>query len=195
MEERFEVNGFDAPSELLQKIENGNVYDLVICDLIMNAMNGLAFIAALRSHSHKIPILMLSGINTAPPIEELKRLGANGFVHKSVDNQILLDAIKTVIAGGSFFADGLEACAINRIDVQTRNSLDEVYDVKPLPKLGARQIEVLRLMANGATNKDISNALTISENTVKSHLKQIFLELGVNKRTACVRKAQTLGLI
>lgn len=195
MEDQFEVTGFDAPFELLRKIETGAVFDLVICDLIMNAMNGLAFIAALRTHTKRIPILILSGINTVPPIAEIKRLGGNGFVHKSVENQVLLNAIKTVMAGGTYFADGLEESVINAPTQSNNDGWDDLYDTKPIPKLGPRQIEVLRLMANGGTNKAISKALTISENTVKSHLKQIFMELGVNKRTACVRKAQTLGLI
>lgn len=64
-----------------------------------------------------------------------------------------------------------------------------------LRQLSARQIEIMRLIANGYANKEIARSLTISENTVKTHLKQIFRELGVNKRTACVRKAQALGLI
>ncbi|RZV38872.1 MAG: response regulator transcription factor, partial [Acidimicrobiales bacterium] len=64
-----------------------------------------------------------------------------------------------------------------------------------LPKLSPRQIEVLRLIANGASNRQISEEMIISENTVKSHLKSIFFEMRVNKRTACVRKARTLGLI
>ena len=64
-----------------------------------------------------------------------------------------------------------------------------------LPKLSPRQVEVLRLIANGASNRQISEEMIISENTVKSHLKTIFFEMRVNKRTACVRKARTLGLI
>ncbi len=195
MEDLFEVTGFDAPFDILREIETGKAFDLVICDLIMNAMNGLAFVAALRSHTKHIPILILSGINTVPPIEEIKRLGGNGFVHKSVENQILLSAIKTVLTGGTYFADGLEDSVINAPSNQDDEGLGDIYTTKAIPKLGPRQIEVLRLIASGATNKEIAKTLVISENTVKSHLKHIFMELGVNKRTACVRKAQTLGFI
>ena len=195
MEECFTVESFNAPLEFLRDAEAGKSFDLVICDLIMNAMNGLAFVAALRSRSKTLPILMLSGINTAPPIDDVKRLGANGFVHKSVENDILKTAIQTLLAGGIFFEDGLGDSHIQTVIDDPENDGDTAYNGKAMPKLAMRQIEVLRLIGEGATNKEISKALTISENTVKTHLKQIFLELGVNKRTACVRKAQTLGLI
>lgn len=194
MSDIFEVEGFSAPLEFLRTVETNAKFDLVICDLIMNAMNGLAFVAALRSQSETIPILMLSGINTAPPIDEVKRLGANGFVHKSAENEILKEAIQTVLNGQAYFSDGL-GDSIMRPESNSNADWETAYNGKAMPKLAARQIEVLRLIAEGATNKDVSKALMISENTVKTHLKQIFLELGVNKRTACVRKAQTLGLI
>lgn len=61
--------------------------------------------------------------------------------------------------------------------------------------LGSRQIEVLRLMAEGYSNKRISEVLDISENTVKTHIKLIFKRLNVARRTACVSKARTIGLI
>lgn len=195
MEEDFTVESFNAPLEFLKNAESGKTFDLVICDLIMNAMNGLAFVAALRTHSKTMPILMLSGINTAPPIEDVKRLGANGFVHKSAENEVLKKAIETVLGGGTYFTEGLGDSAIETPTKIDGSEWDAAYNGKAMPKLAHRQIEVLRLIGEGATNKEISETLNISENTVKTHLKQIFRELGVNKRTACVRKAQTLGLI
>lgn len=194
IDDTYSVAPFSSPLELLREIEGGRRFDLLICDLIMNSMNGLAFISALRSHSKTIPILMLSGINTAPPIEDVKRLGGNGFVHKSAENHILQEAIQTVLRGGRYFEGGMG----DSLSVSTSNASDlEFLDMKDksIAALAPRQIAVLRLIANGATNKDIAETLVISENTVKTHLKQVFRALGVNKRTACVRKAQMLGLI
>lgn len=194
IDDNYSVVPFSSPLEILREIEGGRRFDLLICDLIMSSMNGLAFVSALRSHSKTTPILMLSGINTAPPIEDVKRLGGNGFVHKSAENSILQKAIETVLGGGNYFEDGMGDCLIespsNAFDTDDVDMRD-----KTIPTLAPRQIEVLQLIANGATNKDIADSLSISENTVKSHLKQIFYALGVNKRTACMRKAQMLGLI
>ena len=192
LEHECVVEGFDTPVELLKTLDEGAVFDLVICDLVMNSMNGLAFIAALRGR-HRVPVLMISGINSSPPIAEMRQLNAQGFVHKSSDDSILIDAIETVLGGGTYFPDGAETT-----DFATDSNYGDVADelgAADVPVLTARQVEILRLISNGAANKEIARALEISENTVKTHLKQIFELLRVNKRTACVRAAQSFGLL
>ena len=193
MESRFSIDGFDSPSSLLEKIKAQKSYDLIICDLVMNQMNGLAFVAATRGHDKSTPILILSGINSEPPIKEMIRLGANGFVHKSAENDELLKAINILVDGGKYFEGyTLETGSLDFAS-ETENQSRDLPTTIPI--LGKRQIEVLQMIAKGASNKEISSTLSISENTVKTHLRQIFEELGVNKRTACVSKAQALGII
>ncbi len=195
LDPNYKVSRFASPIGLLTQVEQGRVFDLVLCDLIMNTMNGLAFLGALRAQSKSIPLIILSGINTPPPAADIRRIGGNGFVPKSAKNEVLIMAIKTVLAGGSFFRDASGRYIPDQGAGESQR--DDVIGggCDKLPKLGVRQIEVLGLIANGCANKDIARNLSISENTVKTHLKQIFRELGVNKRTACVRKAQVLGLI
>lgn len=188
----FVVTPFGEPVSLLRSLDDGLIFDLIICDLVMPSMNGLAFAQALRDQS-SVPLMILSGINTYPPISEMKQLGVSGFVHKSADDAVLLAAIQTILAGKTSFPDageaGTEAPDSNFGDVA------EPYEVESVPVLTPRQIEVLQLISNGASNAEISASLGISANTVKSHLRQIFDLLQVNKRTACVRAAQALGLI
>ncbi|WP_262690544.1 response regulator transcription factor [Kordiimonas aestuarii] len=195
MAPHYAVSNFHMPVNLLGSLENNTQYDLIICDLIMDQMNGLAFVAAARAHNKRVPILMLSGINTDPPIAEMVRLGASGFVHKSADNETLQRAVESLLAGGSFF-EGYEKLGGMSAEPVDSVRFDEACALTdPLPSLGKRQTEVLKMISQGASNKEISNRLAISENTVKTHLRHIFTALGVNKRTACVRKAQALGLI
>ncbi|MCB2083032.1 MAG: response regulator transcription factor [Sphingomonadaceae bacterium] len=137
---------------------------------------------------------MISGINTPPPLDEMRQLDAQGFVHKSCDDDILIEAIETVLAGGTYFTDAGESGAVARPAV-FGNVPDEIGDGAVVPVLTARQMEILRLISGGAANKEIARALSISENTVKTHLRQIFELLRVNKRTACVRAAQSLGIL
>lgn len=87
----------------MRTIATGVKFDLLISDLIMKEMSGLAFVSAIRSHSQTLPILMLSGINSPPPVRKIVDLGANGFVYKSADNEALLEAVNTVIAGDTYF--------------------------------------------------------------------------------------------
>lgn len=188
----FVVAPFGEPMSLLESLDDGIAYDLIICDLVMPSMNGLAFAQALRDQS-AVPLMILSGINTYPPISEMKQLGVNGFVHKSANDEILLAAIQTILAGKLSFPDAGEAGA--EAQATPFGDVAEPYDVESVPVLTQRQIEVLQLISNGASNAEISSSLGISGNTVKSHLRQIFDLLQVNKRTACVRAAQALGLI
>ncbi len=191
----YVVEQYNAPLDVLRHIQSGKTFDLLICDLIMNSMNGLALLSAMRSNTQTIPTLMLSGINTAPPVADVKRLGGNGFVHKSAKPAILRKAIQTVLAGEDFFDDGLGDSLADIVPARLDECGIDMSNGNVTPNLGPRQIEVLKLIANGDTNKAISETLCISENTVKTHLKQIFRKLGVNKRTACVRQAQMLGIV
>lgn len=188
----FVVTPFGEPVSLLRSLDDGLIFDLIICDLVMPSMNGLAFAQALRDQS-SVPLMILSGINTYPPISEMKQLGVSGFVHKSADDAVLLAAIQTILAGKTSFPDAGEAGA--EAPDSNFGDIAEPYEVESVPVLTPRQIEVLQLISNGASNAEISASLGISANTVKSHLRQIFDLLQVNKRTACVRAAQAFGLI
>lgn len=188
----FVVTPFGEPVSLLRSLDDGLIFNLIICDLVMPSMNGLAFAQALRDQC-SIPLMILSGINTYPPISEMKQLGVSGFVHKSADDAVLLAAIQTILAGKTSFPDAGETGA----EAQDPNfgAVAEPYEVECVPVLTQRQIEVLQLISNGASNAEIATSLGISANTVKTHLRQIFDLLQVNKRTACVRAAQAFGLI
>ncbi len=185
----FQVETVTEASEILNKLSAGTRFDLIICDLIMSEMNGLAFVDTIRKQGHRVPVLMLSGINSAPPIAEMQAVGANGFIHKSQGSRSLSHAVDAVRSNPFGFQDfSKPARAIGDSEVGE----DCIAD---LPKLGDRQIEVLRLLSGGGQNSEIARALSISENTVKTHLKYIFVELGVSRRTECVQRAQQLGLI
>ncbi|NRD90291.1 hypothetical protein C8024_13700 [Sphingopyxis sp. BSNA05] len=188
----FVVTPFEEPVSLLKALDDGAKFNLIICDLVMPSMNGLAFAQALRDQC-SVPLMILSGINTYPPISEMKQLGVSGFVHKSAEDAVLLAAIQTVLAGKTSFPDTADSTA--EAQVSQFGDVTEPYDVESVPVLTQRQVEVLHLISNGASNAEIATSLGISANTVKSHLRQIFDLLQVNKRTACVRAAQAFGLI
>lgn len=188
-ESRVEV--FDEPVAFLQTLAAGTEYDLIVVDLVMQKMNGLALLAAIRERRPKARVLMLSGTGAEAPVVKMQQLGAAGFVHKSDDTDVLIQAVDAILEGGtSFPATGPSSVFDDGSDTFAGDP-----DASRLPELGPRQLEVLGLMGRGETNKGIANALNISENTVKSHMRAIFDALGARTRTACVRKAQMLGLI
>ncbi len=187
------VAPYECPLELIEQLESGVAYDLIVCDLIMSRMNGLAFVDAIR-RSHAIPVLILSGINTAPPISEMRKLGVVGFVHKSEDDAVLFKAISEALAGRTFYRLGENGEGETAVGDFGRQ-VELAGDTGAVPSLSPRQMEVLQLLAGGATNAEIADTLSISSNTVKSHLKVIFDAFRVTKRTSCVRAARAVGVI
>ena len=184
------VTTFEEPIACLQAMDSGARFDLVIIDLVMKGMNGMALLAALRKLNPPPRVMVLSGMAATPPIAEIRRLGASGFVTKTADINELLAAIEAVIGGETVFPDPAEGGAEAPPD-----SEPSWHSSDPPPALGKRQLEVLRLIGQGVTNKEIAARLDISENTVKTHMRAIFEALDVRTRTACHHKAVLLGLI
>ena len=178
-----QILSFEQPQPILSALKGGDVFDLIICDLVMRPMNGIRVSAAIRERNRTVPILILSGITASDPTNQLIDIGVNGFVHKSLGHDVLAEAISVLLAGGSYFPS----------DAPDNETSDNSFCA--VPKLSERHMDVLQLLAGGATNKEISAALQISENTVKTYMRQLFQELGANTRTACAHKAQFLGLI
>lgn len=189
--ETYKPTLFETPLELLQTLETGMAFDLIVADLVMPSMNGLAFVSVLRTRQIETPVLIVSGTDTPLSPEDFLNAGANGFLSKQSSKGELARAFAVLLDGQNFFNG--EAMQSHRARTGFKSSRES--DSQQLPKLSSRQVEILQAIAAGSTNKDVSEALSISENTVKTHLKQIFAELGVTKRTACIRRAQAYGLI
>tara|TARA_R110000824_G_scaffold118960_14_gene272194 strand:+ start:327488 stop:328159 length:672 start_codon:yes stop_codon:yes gene_type:complete len=196
LDKRYYCTCFASPRAAISRIEAGAVFDLILCDLVMEEMNGVAFLQAIKARHVTTPVLIVSGIDTMPPVETVLNLGARGFVSKSAPSLSLREAIETVLAGDIFLSEEMWSLVNsnprtvqhnNAISVEPAASIDHV--------IGGRQLEVLNLIAEGYSNKRISDVLNISENTVKTHIQNVFRQLNVTRRTACVSKARTLGLI
>lgn len=189
MSSTFEVISATSPTHILDQINAGETFDLILCDLIMDGMNGLAFLGALQSRRDPTPVLLMSGIAMDPPIAQMKSLGAKGFLHKSANPAAFEGIINTIIAGGDHFPDEDE------ILTEVAEQPYDQGELEAINNLTGRQLEVLRALANGASNQEISDRLSISPNTVKTHIKHIYEAMGVSRRTACVQKAQLYGIL
>tara|TARA_R110000751_G_scaffold271365_3_gene371425 strand:- start:22582 stop:23253 length:672 start_codon:yes stop_codon:yes gene_type:complete len=178
-----------SPLAAIRLVDGGQKFDLIISDLIMDSLNGIAFIKALRTRGIKAPILIVSGISTAPPVEEALRLGAQGFLPKSSSSEMLAEALDTILAGDIYLPPQLWS-AYTDSERSPENKCDTGGT-----ELSQRQLEVLQLVSQGFSNREIAGALNVSENTVKTHVKRLFKQLNVNTRAACVHMAQSMGYI
>ena len=168
----------------LDKLALESPVDLLLLDLEMPGMNGLEGFHEIRRRYPDLPITIVSGVNDVRIIRELLDGGARGYIPKLAGSEQLMDALRRVLKGEIYVPDALFMPA----QQPTAN------DAKASP-LTSRQQEILPLLAEGMLNKQIADALSVTEGTVKQHLKDLFRRLGVRNRTQAVKEAQRLGLL
>ncbi len=157
--------------------------DVVLCDLRLGeGMNGIQTTAALRALDPAPAVLILTTFNRDAEILGAIEAGATGYLLKDVAPEVIVEGLQRAARGDMFLAPDLA----HRVLKGMRN---------PPPRLTVREIEVLRLMSTGASNKGIASALFVTEATVKSHIAHIFTKLNVDSRSRAIHLAQESGLI
>src|SRR6195256_289951 len=154
--------------------------DVTMLDLRMPELDGVDAIKAIRANDEKARIIVLTTFDGDEDIYRAIQAGAKGYLLKDVPREALMDCIRRVHAGETSVPVNLVAKLADRVSGET---------------LSKREIEVLKLMAKGKSNKEIASALFISEGTVKSHGKAIFAKMNVVSRTEAVAEATRRGLI
>jgi DNA-binding NarL/FixJ family response regulator len=160
--------------------------DLVFLDVRMPEQDGLWALQEIRKTRPDLPVLMLSTFSDDDYVNRAVDLGANGYVLKEANVHQLREAIDTALSGRGLY---LHPSVAQRFLLRRRH-----VDRTP-GSLSDRELEVLQLVARGATNDDIANQLYVSEKTVKSHLSSIFRKLEVTNRTQAAAKALREGIV
>jgi DNA-binding NarL/FixJ family response regulator len=157
--------------------------DVVLMDLRMPELDGVAATSEIRRRQSSIQVMVLTTYDSDADILRAIEAGAIGYLLKDTPPEDLFRAIRAATKGESFLAPAVAA----RLMGQMRAPTEE--------RLSAREIEVLTMVAQGASNKEIGRQLHISEATVKTHLVHIFEKLGVNDRTQAVTVAVQRGIM
>lgn len=164
--------------------------DVVLLDVRMPRMTGLEVLDALKPRVERPACLVLTTFDDPGLLLEAARRGAQGFVSKDIALEELLAAIRAVAAGANWFQPALTSSLRQAFD-RRRNG--EVYRL--CETLTEREIEVLRLIAGGMTNKQIAATLRTAEGTVKNQVSSILGKMGVTDRTVAVLTAIEFGII
>ncbi len=165
---------------LLSNIETDRP-DVVISDIRMPGLNGIALTAALRQRRNSTPVLLLTTFEDPSLFLQARKAGAQGFLLKDTSPEILLEAIVVLSQGGTLF----EPKATVGFDSPAPLAPKSAAELG----LNAREIEILRLMAGGYANKEIATALHLAEGTIKNYVSEIMAKLDCNDRTRAVLKA------
>ena len=167
--------------------------DIVLLDLDMPIMNGMAVSKEVKTNMPDVKIIILSLHQEASIIQSLIKDGVDGYVLKNADKNEIIKAIKAVIEGQKYFSSDV-ALALTKQLKPTPNLSKHNYDVKKLSLLSKREIEVLKAITEGFTNKEIANQLHISPRTADTHRANIMKKLDIQKVVGLVKFAMRNGL-
>lgn len=189
----FEVVGEAANGEEATRMAVNLQPKVVLMDVRMPILDGVAATRWLRASLPDCKVIVLTTFDDDDYVFEGLRAGAVGYLLKDAPSEKLFEAIRAAARGESFLQPSVAAKVVAEFA-----RLAEQAPVRPQPlsnPLSEREMEILRLMANGATNRQIAGQLVIAEGTVKNHVTSILGKLGVNDRTQAALKAKELGLV
>jgi DNA-binding NarL/FixJ family response regulator len=165
--------------------------DVVLLDVRMPKLSGIEVLEALREIGSLPPTILLTTFDDDAALLNGIRAGAKGFLLKDVSVEKLVEAIRLVAAGETLIRPTVTERAMKRLE-ETAPEFDSLESPDPLTK---RELEVLRLMAGGYSNREIGDALGASEGTVKNHISSILSKMGVRDRIRAVLKGLESGCI
>lgn len=158
--------------------------DIAVIDVRMPVMDGIACAEQLRRRYPRLPILILTTFDERNLVRACLDAGANAYLLKDIDPAQLVAAIRLLLLGEQLIPGDLARAVLQE------QALSQTPDDNPLPEaLTPRQEEVLQLVADGLTNREIARRLHLSEGTVKNAVSEIYAKLGVRDRVQAVLKA------
>ena len=173
-------------SQALDLLRKAEALDLVLLDLRMPGMNGLAGLKAVQTVRADVPIVILSGETNPDTIRNALQAGAAGFLPKTMRGTAMLSALRLILAGERYIPDIMVA-------EQSVRAEDGAGGGPGPGPLSPREREVIGLLVQGLSNKEIGHRLGIEVVTVALHLRSVYRKLGVTSRTQAVRMAMEQG--
>jgi two-component system nitrate/nitrite response regulator NarL len=162
--------------------------DVVLMDISMPRMNGLAVTEVLRKEAPHVKILVLSVHNNKEYVFRIIQAGAHGYISKEAPPEELLRAIESVHTGEPFFSPEIARAALNQIVTSGGKK-------EPFAQLTSREREVLVLIAEGQSNKEIANRLGIGVRTIETHRERIMRRLDIHSVAGLTKFAIANGMI
>lgn len=168
--------------------------DLILLDLSLPGLNGLSALPELHGLRPAVPLVILSASEDSVAVRQALDAGAMGYIPKSSSSHEMITALRLVLAGEIYVPPAMLA-ALETLETAPSPSTPPPLEEGGVEGLTPRQVEVLRLMAQGLSNKGICRRLNVAEGTVKLHVTAIMRALNTCNRTQAVIEATRRGMI
>lgn len=191
----MEVVGVAADGLEILALARDLMPDLILMDISMPISDGIEGARLIREVNSKIIILMLTAQDNDEKLVQAVRAGANGYMVKSTSSEGLLRALRGALAGEVPLPRHLTAGLLKEFNKPTGSLPAQTDRHTPSSTLTFREIQVLELIASGASNQQISDQLGVSLYTIKSHVRNLISKLGAKNRRDAVQIARDLGVL
>lgn len=177
---------------ILEEVSGPDAPDVVLLDLRMPRYDGLWLLRKLQDAGWEVPVLVLTTFDDDALVLEALRAGARGYMLKDVTVEQLAEAVRALADGGTLIAPSITDRLLRAIKAapEPAGSQGVVVD-----QLTERELEVLRLMAEGYSNRQIAQLIHLAEGTVKNHISSILTKMGARDRTNAVLRAIREGIL
>lgn len=187
LEPKTAIQSFNCSENAISTIEIPTDINLVLLDYNIPGTSTEKNIESVRKRFENAKIVIVSGEEEVEKVITAIDLGASGFIPKSSEPEVLIAALKLILAGGIYLPERVLKYQASATTGETKDMrLEDVALNNPLDKLTKRQYEVLMYIVDGKNNKTIAREANLSLGTVKAHLSAAYLSLGVNNRTEAV---------
>jgi len=194
----IEILEAENAEQVLEVMAGNPDLDVAILDLIMPGANGFELLIQVCEKFPDIPVVLMSASEDPDHMRKVIDYGASGYIPKSASRDVMLSAVKLVLSGGVYIPPAMLQTDGERGDTGFGLGGDLLGNSRPKvaipPELTSRQLDVLLMLGQGKSNKEIARDLGLSENTVKIHVTAILKVLNVSNRTQAGIIAQTLDL-
>ncbi len=194
----IEILEAENAEQVLEVMAGNPDLDVAILDLIMPGANGFELLIQVCEKFPDIPVVLMSASEDPDHMRKVIDYGASGYIPKSASRDVMLSAVKLVLSGGVYIPPAMLQSDGERGDTGFGLGGDLLGNSRPKvaipPELTSRQLDVLLMLGQGKSNKEIARDLGLSENTVKIHVTAILKVLNVSNRTQAGIIAQTLDL-
>lgn len=188
----FDLVGAAQSGEQALEMVARNRVDVVLMDLQMTGMDGIAATEAVLARDPEVRVLILTSFGGGGKVQQALAAGASGYCLKNAPPGELAAAIQAVAFGGTYLGRGVTPQAL--ATGQSATPSEEASATDQIAALTERELDVLKLLARGLGNREIAEQLVVTEKTVKTHVANILQKMNVKTRTQAALQASRLGV-